>query len=124
MILIVAVCYLLVSKSVCYSLKDYDFSSLKRSEFAVCSLPLFILSLRDNPYYTDITDYAIGLAFNVYDTFTSYNGVTFEDEVTDCIASYYVFGILICQALNSTENTTISSDGKNITSICLYSHFF
>ena len=114
----------LVSQSLCYSLTDYDFSSLKRSEFAFCTLHLFILSLRDNPYYTDITDKAIGLVFNVYDTFTSYNGVTFEDAVTDCIASYYVYGILVCQANNSTEKTTISSDGKNITSLCLYPHLF
>ena len=60
----------------------------------------------------------IDLVFNIYDIITSYNGSTLDSSV-DCTAAYYISGLLICQATNSTETTEFSDDGKTITSSCL-----
>ena len=74
---------------------------------------------RDDPYCTNITDKGIEVVFNVYDIITEYNGSALDSSV-DCTAAYYISGLLICQATNSTETTEFSSDGKTITSTCLH----
>ena len=58
------------------------------------------------------------ILFNVYDTFTSSDGFPITTE--DCIAAWGYPQETECVALNRTENTTFSSDGQNITSICLF----
>ena len=105
-----------------YSFDDYDFSALKRAKFVLllCSLCLFVYH-RDDPYNATMEFFGLPfpVLFNVFDTFTSYQGLEVDDS--HCIFAMNYGEELSCIALNHTERTTFSSDGKNITSTCLLS---
>ena len=114
---------LFLSSSFSYDFSDYDFSSLKRSMYASQNLCIWHIYeyCRSEPYKLDTTlfDQYFLILFNVYDTFTSSDGFPITTE--DCIAAWGYPEETECVALNSTENTTFSLDGRNITSLCLCS---
>ena len=79
---------------------------------------------RDDPYTATMEFFGLPfpVLFNVFDTFTSYQGIEVDDP--DCIFAMNYGEEINCIALNHTERTTFSSDGKNITSTCLYISYF
>ena len=112
-----------------YSFDDYDLSALKRPQYALSlSLPHSLHSLtvllRDDPYTTTISTISMNLVFNVYDIIITGNDEGSIPAEADCVSAYYLQNMQICLARNSTESTEFSSDGKTITSSCLYLFYF